>query len=276
MKHTHTREEANPVATAPGTVPGRYFATVILALFWLTTIGGASPQAQVEQPQKNQMPKEKPKPSFSAEEIKEARELLGSLGYWVNFEVTGLDASMRHALIAFQKIEGRERTGIFTQAELEAIRVAHKPVPLENGYNHIEVNLPLQVLFVVDCCGAILRILPVSSGSGDFFTEGGRTRQAITPIGRFAMQRKIAGWRKSPLGLLYYPNYFHGGIAIHGNPAVPAFPASHGCIRIPMFASKEFSVMAKVGMIVLVHDGNPLPPPETLADSEKRKPGEIK
>ena len=254
MKHTHTREEANPVATAPGTVPGRYFATVILAAFWLTTMGAASLQAQSKSPQKNQAPKVKPKPSFSAEDVKEARELLGSLGYWVNFEVTGIDVSMHHALIAFQKIEGRKRTGIFTQAELDALRVAHKPVPLETGYNHIEVNLPLQVLFVVDCCGAILRILPVSSGSGEFFTEGGRTRQALTPIGRFKVQHKIAGWRKSPLGLLYYPNYIHGGIAIHGNPAVPPFPASHGCIRIPMFAAQEFSAMAKVGMDVIVYE----------------------
>jgi lipoprotein-anchoring transpeptidase ErfK/SrfK len=110
-------------------------------------------------------------------------------------------------------------------------------------------------LFAVDCCGAILRILPISTGSGQDFTEGGRTRRAITPTGRFSIIRKTEGWRKSPLGLLYYPNYIYNGYAIHGNPWVPVKPASHGCIRIPMFAAKEFFEMATIGMPVLVYDG---------------------
>jgi lipoprotein-anchoring transpeptidase ErfK/SrfK len=86
------------------------------------------------------------------------------------------------------------------------------------------------------------------------FIEGGVTRRAITPTGRFKVTRKIEGWRKSPLGLLYYPNYIYDGIAIHGNPSVPARPASHGCIRIPMFAAEEFSQIAVIGMEVIVYD----------------------
>jgi lipoprotein-anchoring transpeptidase ErfK/SrfK len=113
-------------------------------------------------------------------------------------------------------------------------------------------------LFVVEVAGVPLRILPISSGSGEFFTEGGVTRQAITPTGRFKIYRKIEGWRKSPLGLLYYPNYIYGGIAIHGNPSVPTNPASHGCIRIPMFASREISEIATIGMVVIVYDSDPL------------------
>jgi hypothetical protein len=58
--------------------------------------------------------------------------------------------------------------------------------------------------------------------------------------------------------LLYYPNYIYGGVAIHGNPSVPAHPASHGCIRIPMFAAREFSEIATIGMFVIVYDSNPL------------------
>lgn len=195
---------------------------------------------------------------MSEAEIQEARELLGSLGYWVTHDLKGVDTSLRHALIAFQKIEGRNRTRILTPDELEALRKAQRPQALEWGYPHIEVDLKRQVLFVVDCCGAILRILPVSSGTGKWFTEGGRRRRAITPTGRFKIQWKIKGYRKSPLGLLYYPNYIFGGIAIHGNPSVPPYPASHGCIRIPMFAAKEFSKMATVGMDVIIHDGNPI------------------
>lgn len=194
------------------------------------------------------------KAQITEAQIVEARELLGQLGYWVDLEIKGLDASLYHALIAFQKVEGRKRAGVLTVKELEALRTAKRPQPREWGFAHIEVDLPRQVLFVVDCCGAILRILPISSGSGEWFTEGGRTRQAITPVGRFKVTHKIKGWRKSPLGLLYYPNYFHDGVAIHGNPAVPTVPASHGCVRIPMFAAQEFSEMAKVGIDVIVYD----------------------
>ncbi|HEX2490099.1 MAG TPA: L,D-transpeptidase family protein, partial [Blastocatellia bacterium] len=60
------------------------------------------------------------------------------------------------------------------------------------------------------------------------------------------------------LGSLYYPNYIYYGIAIHGNPSVPPSPASHGCIRIPMFASREFSEIATIGMDVIIYDNEPL------------------
>jgi hypothetical protein len=199
-----------------------------------------------------------PAQTLSDSEISEARELLDQLGYWVSLDAKGNDVSLRHALIAFQKIEGRDRTGVLTIEELETLRVAQRPQALETGYPHIEIDLHRQVLFVVDVAGVPVRILPISSGSGDFFTEGGVTRQAVTPTGRFKVYRKIEGWRKSPLGLLYYPNYIYGGVAIHGNPSVPAHPASHGCIRIPMFASREFSEIATIGMVVIVYDSDPL------------------
>lgn len=235
------------------TVPAFLFATILLLMLFVNPVG-----AQQQSNAKTQ--KAKPaQPAMTGDEIVEARELLGNLGYWVVLEKRQRDDSLYHALVAFQKIEGRAVTGKLTQEELQALRVAVRPEPLEWGYNHIEVDLVRQVLFVVDCCGAILRILPISSGSGELFTEGGRTRRAITPMGRFIVTRKIEGWRKSPLGLLYYPNYFTDGVAIHGNPAVPIFPASHGCIRIPMFAAKEFSEMATIGMPVVVHDGK-IPP----------------
>jgi hypothetical protein len=204
--------------------------------------------------------------TLSGQEILEARELLYQLGYWVAPDAKGKDVSLRHALTAFQKIEGRDRTGVLTLDELEALRAAQRPQTLETGYPHIEVDLHRQVLFVVDAAGDGLRILPVSSGSGEFFTEGGETRQALTPTGRFEVYRKIGGWRKSRLGLLYYPNYIYYGIAIHGNPSIPPNPASHGCIRIPMFAAREFSEIATIGMVVIIYDGDALPQTYAPAD----------
>jgi len=200
------------------------------------------------------------KPALSAEEVSQSRSRLAELGYWVKTEGEADEASLRHALIAFQKIENRPRTGLLTQDELQALRAAKRPLPRETGYPHVEIDLCRQVLFLVESGDRPLLILPVSTGSGQCFTEGGRTRRAITPLGRFTVKRKIKGWHKSPLGLLYYPNYIYNGVAIHGNPAVPPSPASHGCIRIPMFAAQEFSELAVVGIVVIIYDSSAAPP----------------
>jgi lipoprotein-anchoring transpeptidase ErfK/SrfK len=49
------------------------------------------------------------------------------------------------------------------------------------------------------------------------------------------------------------------GTAIHGYPSVPTKPASHGCVRIPMFAAKEIYRTIPVGMPVIVYKES-LPP----------------
>lgn len=228
-----------------------FFSTAVRFINWAIVVvllfGTGAIQAQTRQ---------SIKPAFSAEEFTEARQRLVELGYWLKEDASAGDASFRHALIAFQKVEGRPRTGKLTQEELTALRAAKSPEPRESGYVHIEVDLCRQVLFLVEASDKPLRVLPVSTGSGKCFTEGGRTRQAITPTGRFKVQWKLKGWRKSPLGLLYYPNYFYGGVAIHGNPSVPAEPASHGCVRIPMFAAEEFSHLTPVGTAVLVYSSS--------------------
>lgn len=175
-------------------------------------------------------------------EVKEAETRLREMGYRVQ------------ALTTFQKWEGRRVTGRLTRAEFNAIREATAPRPKDAGYRHVEVDLDRQVLLLIDDDGAVSMILPVSTGSGEHYKEKSMSGLAYTPRGRFKIYGKIAGWRKSPLGLLYYPNYFSDGLAIHGNPEVPHTPRSHGCVRIPMSAAKEVSERLEVGTIVLIYD----------------------
>jgi lipoprotein-anchoring transpeptidase ErfK/SrfK len=40
------------------------------------------------------------------------------------------------------------------------------------------------------------------------------------------------GWWEGDLGPIYRPIYFRGGIAFHGSAVIPAYPASHGCVRV--------------------------------------------
>ena len=231
--------------------PGLICQVICLVATFLLIGAGGSPAQSTG---KDAARASKMSPALSAEEIVEARRRLAELGYWVKAEGAGDEVSLRHALIAFQKVEGGPRAGVLTQDVLHALQAARRPMPRETGYPHIEIDLCRQVLFLIEVGDVPLRILPVSTGSGECFTEGGRTRRAITPLGRFTIKSKIKGWRKSPLGLLYYPNYVQGGVAIHGNPLVPSLPASHGCIRIPMFAAQEFSELAIIGMVVLIYD----------------------
>lgn len=192
---------------------------------------------------------------LSLEERVEAEQLLARLGYWTGPVDGNFDAGSRHALIAFQKVEGRPRTGRLTTDELETIRGATRPLPRRTGYAHYEIDLSRQVLFVVDATGLITHILPVCTGSEKPYVDHGQTHRAHTPRGTFRVSRKIAGWRRSSLGLLYYPSYIYEGIAIHGSLAIQVYPASHGCIRIPMFAAKELSEMTTIGTEVLIYEG---------------------
>jgi L,D-transpeptidase catalytic domain len=178
-------------------------------------------------------------------EIKEAERRLSAMGF-------GDDT--RRALMTFQKWEGRRITGNLTRAEFNAIRNATPPQPKDSGYKHVEVDLDRQVLLLTNDDGAVTTILPVSTGSGKRYREKRMSGLAYTPRGRFRIYAKMEGWRRSPLGLLFYPNYFSDGLAIHGNPEVPHTPRSHGCVRIPMSAAKDISRQLPVGTIVLIYD----------------------
>lgn len=224
-----------------------------LVLGYVTLVHASGPVAGNTSEQRSTQTRSNAQLTLSAEEIREAEQRLYDLGYWTGPVDGVLDERSRYALVAFQKVEDRQRTGKLTADELQALRTANRPPPLESGYTHVEVDLSRQVLFAVDVSGSVSKILPVSTGTGKLFTSEGTTRRAVTPSGRFTISHKIAGWRRSPLGLLYYPNYIVGGIAIHGNPSVPVYPASHGCIRIPMFAAKEFSEINSIGTVVIVY-----------------------
>jgi hypothetical protein len=186
-------------------------------------------------------------------EIREAELRLSELGYWTGTIDGRLDQATRSALIAFQKWEGRPVSGRLTIEELEAIRVATPPQAREVGYAHMEVDLDRQVLMWVSEDGGV-RVLPVSSGNDKPFLDEGETSIAYTARGRFLVYEKEVGWGRGPLGSVYYANFISGGVAIHGSPSVPNEPASHGCIRIPMFAAREVSKLLPVGTIVLVYD----------------------
>jgi peptidoglycan hydrolase-like protein with peptidoglycan-binding domain len=209
--------------------------------------------------------------SLKRAEMKEAEARLAEMGYGTGRVDGVIDDVTRNALIAFQKWEGHKVTGRLSRDDFNAIMSATAPQARDSGYKHVEVDLDRQVLLLFDEHGAVQRVLPVSTGSNKQYREKGGRGLAYTPRGRFRINAKIAGWRESPLGLLYYPNYFSGGVAIHGNPSVPHEPESHGCIRIPMLAAEEMYRLLPIGTIVLVYDSRAFVSAKEWAEADKQK-----
>jgi N-acetylmuramoyl-L-alanine amidase len=143
------------------------------------------------------------------------------------------DGDLTHAVLAFQKSQGIARTGVYDSATRVRLG-APAPVRLRHPVSGraVEIDLSKQVLYLSE--GGVVRLMvDVSSGSGRLYEQDGVTHRADTPLGSFAIQRKIDDPNHtSPLGVLYRPAFFYQGWAVHGSSSVPAFPASHGCIRV--------------------------------------------
>jgi peptidoglycan hydrolase-like protein with peptidoglycan-binding domain len=162
-----------------------------------------------------------------------AQRTLADLGYYLGPVDGERGGAFRSAVMAFQKVQGLGADGVVGPATLKALAAPARPVlKASSPANRVEVDLTKQVLYVVKG-GAIARILPVSSGNGATYEQkDGSTARALTPTGRYTIQRRIVGERKADLGTLYDPQYFYRGWAIHGSNSVPAGPASHGCVRV--------------------------------------------
>jgi hypothetical protein len=174
-----------------------------------------------------------------------------------------------YAVQAFQKLNGMApdgRVGPQVQAAL-ANPAAVTPLVANGGATRVEVDLRRQLLFLYKD-GALHLITHVSTGSGKTYcAEGKCNNKAITPIGSFRFAWRYSGWRESRLGKLYNPVYFtNSGVAVHGALSVPTYPASHGCVRIPMHIAEYFPKLVKRGDPVYVTDGRDVGPPPATPD----------
>jgi len=124
------------------------------------------------------------------------------------------------AVLAFQKVHRVSRTGRVTAATWRLLSRARVPRARVPHGNHIEVDKSRQVLFEVRG-GKVIRTVHVSTGA-----------TGNTPVGRWRVYSKTPGYNGSRM---YYSLFFLRGFAIHGYASVPPFPASHGCVRTPIW-----------------------------------------
>jgi N-acetylmuramoyl-L-alanine amidase len=164
-----------------------------------------------------------------------AQKRLASLGYWLGTPDGVYGPSTAHAVTALQKVAGLARDGVLGPRTAKALAAGVRPSARTKRGDVIEIDLAHQVLLVVHT-GHVRLILDTSTGSGAYYSSLGRIHHAVTPKGTYHVFRAVNGWDPGPLGKLYRPRYFNGGIAVHGYPTVPSQPASHGCVRVTIAA----------------------------------------
>jgi len=161
------------------------------------------------------------------------QQRLTELGYWNGKADGKFGGTTQQAVFALQKAAGIGRDGSVGPKTQKALDAGVRPKAKSkagSGYL-VEINLKKQLLmFVKD--GEVLATLNTSTGSNQHYVYQGDTYLADTPTGHFKVGRQIDGVRHGPLGDLFRPKYFNGGIAVHGSPSIPPYPASHGCARV--------------------------------------------
>jgi lipoprotein-anchoring transpeptidase ErfK/SrfK len=172
------------------------------------------------------------------------RSRLSELRVHVPAASTTFGPELYDSVVAFQKARGLERTGTVDEATWRALSQNVVPTPRYRGKGlHIEVSKSRQILMIVRD-GETAWYLPVSSGAG-----------GITPVGSYRILWKAPA-TTTWLGpaILYRTMTFHTHYAIHGFPSVPTYPASHGCVRVPIWVADWLYQQSPVGERVHVYE----------------------
>lgn len=159
------------------------------------------------------------------------QQRLSELGYWLGTPDGHFGSLTQQAVYALQKAAGLSRDGSVGPKTAKALADGIRPRATLSG-NGVEIVLDRQLLLVVRG-GTVKTILNTSTGNRERYTStSGNPAVAITPKGTFKVYRGVDGPLTNSLGELWRPRFFHKGIAVHGSPNIPPWPASHGCARL--------------------------------------------
>lgn len=182
------------------------------------------------------------RPGMSGAAVRDLQERLVQLKYWLGAIDGEYGYLTTQAVMAFQKVNGLTRDGIAGPQTMAALQDPIRPQARSTGERVVEVKKGKQIAMLVRS-GTVARIFNASTGKPE----------TPTPSGRFQVYRQIDGWRESDLGLLYRPKYFIGGYAIHGSTSVPAYAASHGCVRVSLRAMDYLWSRVPIGTRVRIY-----------------------
>jgi len=194
-----------------------------------------------------------------------AQKKLLQLGFWLSSTDGRFEDTTRQAVMAFQKYFRLKPTGSITPGTAYLLETVNEPARAETIEGTLaEVDKQRQLLFIVQE-GKTVAVLNASTGDDREYEEPDANSPgviirgvALTPEGTFAIDRERPdGWWIGDLGQIYRPKYFIGGVAIHGSTSVPAYPASHGCVRVSVTAMDMIwdKDLLPRGTTVVVHSG---------------------
>lgn len=132
------------------------------------------------------------------------------------------DGGTERAVLAFRKVGGMPRITSINRTIVDRLLrgVGGFRIRYPKHGRHIEANLGWQVLALIDK-GKVVRAYVMSSGKPS----------TPTVLGSFRFYEKTPGTNAKGM---VDANYFIRGYAIHGYFDVPAYAASHGCLRVPI------------------------------------------
>lgn len=194
---------------------------------------------------------------MSGADVKALQTRLTVLKYYPGAIDGEFGGNTLEAVWAFQEVNGISATGVVASATKTALVHPHTYVsryPHQNS-TRVEVNLSHRVL-VLYRSGQIYLITHVSTGGGYYYCSHGSCSYAITPTGIYHTTVYMPGWVQVPLGEMWNPVFFIGtSFAIHGDTYVPVYPASHGCVRVPMYIAKFFHGLIRTpGTEVIIYN----------------------
>jgi len=153
------------------------------------------------------------------------------------------DARTARAVLAFRKMTGMARTSEASNGVMRRIargKGAFKIRRPEHG-RHAEADLRRQLLALIEG-GKVRRIYPISSGAPG----------TPTVLGSFRVYSKTPGTNAKGM---VNSAYFIRGYATHGFSSVPVYPASHGCLRLPIPDALTVFNWMRIGTPVDVYHG---------------------
>ena len=171
--------------------------------------------------------------------VADLQRRLAALGFWNAGADGSYGLTTVQAVMAFQKWKGLPSTTVVDNATAIALNTQFcRPGAGRTAGTLLEVDKGKQIAYVIQD-GQMKYIFNVSTGNGQSYDEAdqnGGNRVigvAVTPTGTFRTYREHDVSRyEGDLGSLYRPKFVIGGVAVHGAPRVPNYPASHGCIRV--------------------------------------------
>jgi hypothetical protein len=153
------------------------------------------------------------------------RRGLGALGFVVpspGGKSASFDAATARAVLAFRKTNLLGASSVADRKVFSMLLRGEGAFELKHprAGKHVEFDWSRQVLALASG-GRAVHVLHASSGKPS----------TPTVFGSFRFYSKTPGTNAKGM---VNSNYFIRGFAIHGYPSVPNYPASHGCIRIPI------------------------------------------